>query len=152
MKHCRMVRALTVALAAFILAVGLAVPVSAGPYEDGYAALSRGDYARALRLFRPLADQGNALAQYSLGVMYTNGHGVPQDYAQAVAWYRKAADQSLAAGQNNLGFMYTYGYGVPQDYTEAAKWYWKAADQGDTTAQRNLETLYTNGHAVRGRG
>ena len=53
-----------------------------------------------------LADQGDAFAQYDLGVMYANGQGVPQDYAQAVAWYRKAADQGNAAAQTNLGVMY----------------------------------------------
>jgi len=60
-------------------------------FEDGVAATLKGDYATAMRLWRPLADQGVASAQYNLGVMYANGQGVPQDYAAAVSWYRKAA-------------------------------------------------------------
>ena len=70
---------------------------AAGPFEDGVAAYKRGDYATALRLLRPLAAQGNAAAQYLLGLMYGRGDGVPQDDAEAVKWYRLAAEQGLAA-------------------------------------------------------
>jgi uncharacterized protein len=56
----------------------------AGPLEDGQAAYRRGDYATELALLRPLADQGNAVAQTGLGWMYEYGHGVPQDYAEAL--------------------------------------------------------------------
>jgi TPR repeat protein len=85
--------------------------------EDGVAALKRGDYATALQLLGPLADQGNARAQFKLGVMYYEGQGVPQDYAEAVKWYRRAADQGYADGQGVLGFFYEKGdCGVPQDY------------------------------------
>ena len=49
--------------------------MAAGPLEDAAAAEARGDYATALRLFRPLANQGNAVAQFSLGVMYDKGTG-----------------------------------------------------------------------------
>src|SRR5215204_6567940 len=55
----------------------------AGPFEDAQAAHSRRDYATALRLWRPLADQGNAEAQYALGFMYDGGQGVPKNYAGA---------------------------------------------------------------------
>jgi hypothetical protein len=76
--------------------VAIARAAVAGPLEDAVAAAGRDDYATALRLFRPLADQGNALAQYALGVMYDNGQGVQQNYAEAAKWYRKAADQDEA--------------------------------------------------------
>ena len=58
--------------------------VLAGPVEDAAAAYKRGDYATAMRLFRPLADDGDASAQVVLGFMYKRGQGVPQDYAAAV--------------------------------------------------------------------
>ena len=109
-------------LLALVFAVGLAGAAVAGPFEDGEAAYDKGDYATALRLWRPLADQGAANAQTKLGFMYRNGQGVPQDYAQAVAWYRKAADQGIAEAQNNLGVMYANGQGVPQDYIQAHMW------------------------------
>jgi TPR repeat protein len=80
------------------------------------------DFAEARRWFRAAADQDNASAQFSLGVLYDNGYGVPQDYAEAVAWYRKAADHGDAAAQLNLGIMYYFGRGVAQDYVDAHKW------------------------------
>ncbi|MEW6560686.1 MAG: tetratricopeptide repeat protein, partial [Pseudomonadota bacterium] len=82
-------------------------------YEGGWGGLSQ-DLAQAASWFRKAADQGDADAQYNLGVMYANGQGVPQDYAQAASWFRKAADQGYAAAQNNLGIMYANGQGVPQ--------------------------------------
>ena len=60
------------------------------------------------------AEQGNAKAQFYLGVMYTNGQGVRQDDAQAVQWYRKAAEQGVAEAQYNLGVAYAEGQGVRQ--------------------------------------
>jgi len=67
----------------------------AGPYEDGKAAYDRGDYATAFRLWRALAEQGNAQAQYNLGVMYYKGRGVPRDYLYVFAyrWFNLAAAQ-----------------------------------------------------------
>ncbi len=67
--------------------MAFAVPVSAGPYEEGATAAKRGDFATALRLWRPLAEQGDANAQNSLGFIYSKGEGVPQDYAEAVKWW-----------------------------------------------------------------
>ena len=94
----------------------------AGPLEDGEAAYRRGDYATAYRLELPLAEQGNAGAQTTLGELYLNGEAVPQNYAEALKWFRKAADQGDAQGQYDLGYSYDSGKGVPQDYAEAAKW------------------------------
>ncbi len=92
------------------------------PFSRGYEAYNRGDYATALRLWRPLAEQGNALAQFSLGFMYDNGEGVPQNDAEAVKWYRRAADQGDASAQLNLGVMYYAGEGVWANYVESYKW------------------------------
>src|SRR5262245_60877855 len=125
------------AIAAIILVLCLAAPVAAGPREDADAAYDRGDYATALRLWRPLANQGDADAQFSLGLMYLNGQGVPQNYAEALKWFRLAAEQGRADAQNNFGVMYHNGLGVPQNYAEAAKWYRLAADQGYARAQAN---------------
>jgi TPR repeat protein len=67
--------------------------VVAGPLDDADVAIKRHDYATALRLIRPLADQGDANAQYILGVFYNNGLGVPQDYVRAYMWLNLAATQ-----------------------------------------------------------
>ena len=90
-------------LLALVLATTLTTAAAAGPFEDADAAYQRGDYATALRLWRPLGEQGNALAQFNLGIMYRRGQGVPQDYAEAVKWNRLAAEQGDAEAQHNLG-------------------------------------------------
>ena len=128
-------------LLALVLAAGLASAAVAGPYEDGVEAYFKGDYATAMRLWRPLADQGDDNAQYNLGVMYERGQGVPQDYAQAVSWYRKAADQGHALAQSILGRMYENGRGVPQDYIQAHMWWNLAASQGLADAGKNRDTV-----------
>ena len=86
-------------LALAILA--LAVPAHAGPFEDGLAAYEREEYATALKFWRPLAEQGDAIAQSNLGVMYEFGLGVPQDYVQAHMWFELAAEQGSKKAQKN---------------------------------------------------
>ena len=75
------------------------ITTHAADISAGVNAYHRGDYATALRIMRELADQGDAFAQYNLGVMYSKGQGVTQDNAAAVRWYRKAADQDFAKAQ-----------------------------------------------------
>ena len=87
----------------------------ADDFSAGVSAYNKGDYKTAFKLWKPLAEQGNASAQSNLGVMYANGYGLPQDYKQAVKWYRLAAEQGNARAQSNLGAMYEAGKGVPQD-------------------------------------
>ena len=94
------------------------------------------------------AKDGDAIAQFNLGVMYDNGEGVPENDAEAVKWYRKAADQGLAIAQFNLGLMYSSGEGVPENDAQAVRWYRKAADQGDAGAQTNLGLMYAKGEGV----
>ena len=72
--------------------LGLTAPAWAG-WDEGVAAYKRGDYATALREFRPLAEQGDAHAQFNLGGMYERGRGVPQDYVQAHMWFNLAASR-----------------------------------------------------------
>ena len=91
------------ALVFFFLALSFAAaPVAAGSLEDAHAAYESGDYATALRLLRPLADQawlGRILSRTNV----RQGLGVSQDYAEAIKWYRKAASQGYADAQYNLG-------------------------------------------------
>ncbi len=138
--------ALIVALCAGFT-LGLGAPAWAG-WDEAVAAYQRGDYATALREWRPLAEQGDAAAQNNLGTMYYKGQGVPYDYAQAVKWYRKAAEQGNADAQSGLGIMYQKGQGVPQDYAKALQWYRKAAEQGKASAQNNLGVMYSKGQGV----
>ena len=97
---------------------------------------------------RAKADQGDAVAQYNLGVSYADGLGVPQDDAEAVRWLRVAADQGHAGAQFNLGVRYADGLGVPQGDAEAVRWFRVAADQGLALAQNNLGVMYANDKGI----
>jgi uncharacterized protein len=97
---------------------------------------------------RRSAEQGDAIAQGKLGLMYEEGQGIPKDYTEAVRWYRRAAEQGDAIAQTKLGLMYEEGKGVPKDYAEAVRWYRRAAEQGDATAEFNLGLIYENGKGV----
>jgi uncharacterized protein len=129
-------RTFKAAVATLMLAVSFAGSVAAGPLEDAKAILAasaangRGDYATALRLLRPLAEQGNADAQTMLGETYYNGRGVPKDYAIAASWWTRAAQQGNVGAQVLLGALYYFGHGVPQDYVLAHMWYNLAAAAG----------------------
>ena len=127
--------------------VGLvgAICLSLGPaatdFDAGLAVYVDGNYASALREWRPLAEQGNARAQYWLGYMHENGIGVLRDNAVAARWYRNAADQGLVGAQVYLGTMHVTGRGVPQSLIEAYKWYSLAAATGDKVAENNQDVI-----------
>ena len=101
--------------------------------QKGLDAAQKGDFATALKEWKPLADQGNANAQSNLGLMYDNGKGVPQNYKIAMKWYRLAAEQGNADAQHNLGVMYATGQGVIQDNVYAHMWGNIAASSGNET-------------------
>ena len=126
----------------------ISYPSWGADFDKGLAAYKRGDLATALRELTPLAEQGNAGAQYYLAQMYRRGDGVLQDYKTAVKWYRLAAEQGDAVAQYNLALMYANGAGVLQDYKTAVKWYRLAAEQGDAEAQTNLGLMYAMGNGV----
>ena len=102
------------------------------------------------KIFRLLheAEQGNADAQFNLGVCYYHGKGVEQDHVVAVKWFRKSAEQGYARAQCILGACYDIGSGVVQDWEEAVKWYRKAADQGNVDAQNMLGDSYYGGLGI----
>ncbi|MDA8000445.1 MAG: sel1 repeat family protein [Alphaproteobacteria bacterium] len=93
---------------AFALALSLLSSGAAwsADYEKGLDALLKGDYETALQEWEPLAEQGDAKAQYSLGNLYYFGNGVPRNYEMALKWFRPAAEQGLARAQYNLGTLY----------------------------------------------
>jgi len=115
----------------FILLLLLASPAWADSarekFQRGWDAYHRGDYATALKEWRPLAVQGDAHAQHNLGNMYSKGKGVTQDYQTAISWFCKAVKQGHASAMNNLGATYITGEGVIQNYVQAHKWFNLAA-------------------------
>ena len=125
----------------------LALPAWAD-FQAGMTAHDREDYATALREWQPLAEQGDALAQYHVGMLYHKGRGVPQDDVQARKWYAKAAAQGQAKAQFGLGTLYFNGEGGSKDYQQALRWFRLAANQGEALAQTKLAILYDDGDGV----
>ena len=110
-------------------------------FKEGLDAYKNEDYDKALEILSPLAEEGNAQAQNTLGLMYGEGEGVNQDYKEAVKFCRLAAEQGDAYGQLNLGFMYANGYGVIEDYVYALMWWYIAASNGNENAKEYIEEL-----------
>jgi len=133
---------------AFFMVVAAAGHVAFADYDAGASAYRQGDFETALAELQPLAEQGDARAQYRLGVMYAAGQGVEINLREAVRLYRAAAEQGHAEAQNALAFMYRVGNGVPQSDEDAIKWYRLAADQGVGQAQYNLGSMYGGGRGV----
>lgn len=129
-----------------------AVLAQAGPVEDAAAAILRKDYASATRLLRPLAEAGDARAQWRLGEMAYYGLGQPEDDQVALGWFDKAARQGLAEAQLRLGHMYAYGHVQLEPDADpgrlAAQWYFEAARQGLAEAQYSLGVLFLTGTGV----
>ena len=112
------------ALVAILLVASAAAPAIATPLQDAGNAYARGDFATALQLWKPLAEQGDVVAQKNLARLHEAGRGVPANAVEAVWWYRKAADQGNAFARFKLGVMYyTGGAGVVQDYEQSLKWF-----------------------------
>jgi len=109
-----------------------------------------GEYADAVDALEPLAESGDALAQYSLGVLYiTGGKDLPSDSSKAIAWFTKAADQGQAGAMRELAIIYEKGLGgAAADAATSMRWYDKAANRGDALAQMNLGFKYAGGQGV----
>ncbi len=126
-----MLRRIAISLA---LAFLVALPATAQDFQKGVAAYTRGDYATAIREWRPLVTKGNAKAQHNLGFMYFYGEGVSQSYSVAMRWWHKAAEQGYAKAQFSIGATHALGYGVHRDYVLAHKWLSLSAAQDDRNA------------------
>lgn len=134
-----------------VIAIVLLLAVQSASAVDFWAGSTyylRGDFTAALREWRPLAEEGDARAQFYLGIMYANGEGVPENDRQAAYWFRKSARQGNSQSQYHLGTLYANGEGVPEDDPQAVYWFRKSAKQGDARAQFNLGVIYEFGEGV----
>lgn len=143
-------------MASFVV-VSLAVfGLARADYQEGLDAYSAGDYRRAMREWRSVADgDANqviptvyAEAHYAVAKLYWQGQGVPRDYYKAYDWLLRAAELDHAGAQAKLGYMYTDGLAVSQDYEEALRWFEKAAKSGDIDGLYNLGVFYLYGWGV----
>jgi hypothetical protein len=101
---------------------------AAGPFKAGVEAFDKGNHAEALAHWLPLAEQGRAVAQFNVAVMYEQGLGVNKDQAQAARWFVAAATAGVASAQLKAGTLYESGQGVAKDLSSASYWYGEAAN------------------------
>ena len=131
-----------------VASLAFAAAVAAGDYQDGRAAYDAGNFEKALAVWAPAAESGDADSQYGMGLLYSEGIVVPMDDIQALKWYGLAADQGHGEAQYKLGVMHANGWGVPMNEAEAMKFYRLAAENGVTEAQVSLGTMYQNGFSI----
>ena len=118
-------------LTTFAILLGSAGVSESADLQKGLDAYDSGDYATALREWKPLAEQGNAVAQNKLGMMYRLRQGVSEDYKTSIKyWHQLATEQGSAIAMLNMGWLYQQGKGVPKNNKIAEKWWTLAAKQG----------------------
>ena len=122
--------------------------VSAQNRTDDSVVNESANLAWSLNEWRQMAEEGQATAQYNLGLIHEYGRGVARNDVEAVDWYRKASVQGMSAAQYKLGVMYDNGWGVAPSDVDAAKWYGDAAEQGHPFAQHDLAFMYAAGTGV----
>ena len=106
--------------------------------QKGRQALKAKDYQLAYSELKPLAEQGNAIAQYNIGRMYSKGHYVPMNLEKALVWYRKSAEQGHEKALNNLGLAYFLCKGLKQNYQMAYMFFGVAAHLGNERSKKNV--------------
>jgi TPR repeat protein len=75
------------------------------------------------------AERGDLKAQFNVGLLYENGHGVKKDMAKAFEWYERAAERHLGPAQSNLGLLYMTGQGTAKDIRSACVWFTLAVEK-----------------------
>ncbi len=131
-------------LVAFMAAIfGNIAGCASSKHEKGMKNYRPDDAVAAVKELKPLAEQGDARAQFDLGSLYYQGRGVPQDYAEATRWLRKAAEQGNVAAETTLGIIYSQGLQgvIEKDYPQALMWFIFAASQGDSEAKELRDDL-----------
>ena len=108
----------------WLVVAALLLPLVAyAGFDEGVEAYSRNEFDKALAEFKPLAEQGEARAQYFMGFLYRYGYGVAQSHDEAAKWFRQAAQQGDARAQYYLGKMYEKGEGVERSLVDAHAWF-----------------------------
>lgn len=128
------------------------LPALATPLDDALKLLETGKPEAAARLLSPLADAGNAEAQYRLGMMYFSGSGVGENERRSYDLLLRSALQGHVNAMLQLANVLTFGQEIPnfvQDPEhEAARWYFQAASAGNAEAQYSLGVLFQTGKGV----
>ena len=148
----------------FLLCFAFPILSYADKLEDANTAIKNGDFKKAFELLQPLAEEGNAEAQFLLGSLYINGQGVEKDDTEGLSWIMKAARQEYdqarlsafsiysglaglgdAGAMYNLGYMYLNGWGGEQDTDAGMTWLESAAKKGHERSAKVLSIIYAEG-------
>lgn len=122
-------------------------------FDAAVEASNREEYEKSFPVFYQLANEGDADAQFNLGIMYQDGHGMEHDFVEAAKWYKLAAAQGHIYAQSNLGGLYWDGAGVPRSRDLAFEYLELAAQKDDVLSQFNLAMfLYQSGRAKEAQG
>jgi TPR repeat protein len=128
MKQDQKVRGGVLVIALFVMVV-LSM-AQAHDYNDGLQAARTGDYNTAVTKWQPLAEQGDAMAQFNMALMYHRGLGVGIDETRAVVWYKKSASNGYIKAQEFLAAAYQEGwFGLQQDQKKANYWLQRSEEQ-----------------------
>ena len=120
------------------VALDVSAPAFADPLRDAEYAYEMQEYDKALQLWTPLADDGNAQAQFGLGALFAFGR---KDEAEGLKWSRRAADQGYPRAEHYMAFLYGVGLHVPQDYVLSYMWDNLAAAQDEKGARLSRDNL-----------
>src|ERR1700694_4108584 len=142
-------------VAVAILSCKRVTPAPSADFGTAKAAYEKFDNVTALGGLKPLADAGNAEAQFMIGKIHERG-GIferggqvhPSDYGEALRWYRKAVKKNNGNAEDALGDLYDEGHGVSQDKAEALKWYRLGSEHGSASASFSLGDKYYRGNSV----
>ena len=132
----------------FVLLLLIAVTPALAGYKEGIRAARAQDFAKALKDFEPLIQQGHSGAQFNMAVMYLHGRGVERNMKKAIKLFFKSAAQEHSGAMNNVGRLYVEGKQVKQDFAEAIRWFRKAA-KNHVLARNNLAQMYLTGRGVK---
>lgn len=130
----------------FTLILIISSPAFADSFEEGKAAYQKRDWFNAIRILRPLAEQGDDRALVILGNMYNDGNGVKQDHMEALNHYKRAILKDNATAMTSIATMYAQGIGVERDFKKGYDFFVKAANLGNPAAQIMVASIYIEGH------
>jgi TPR repeat protein len=120
----------------------VAFNVAANDLDDAVDAMRTGDFAEAYCIMRPLAEAGDADAQYNIGWMYMNGYGLRVNDSLALEWWKEASEQGHSDASFSIGMLYSLGEGeVSKDTNEAIDYYLIAADEKHEDAIAILKSM-----------
>ena len=133
----------TLTIPAFFIALFFVLnTVSADDLDAAVEAMRTGNFAEAYCIMRPLAEEGDADAQYNIGWMYLNGYGLRVNDSLALEWWEKASEQGHSDASFSIGMLYSLGEGeVPKDSTRAIDYYLLAAKDGQEDAITILKAM-----------